>query len=116
MYIVHIKMILRFTFYSVVCVPLHCNILSVSIPPESTQRAAKYTKEQVAEFLKSIGLAQYVNSFLEEGVDGESMSEANDEDLDALGVQSQLDKIKIMVLFKRHVVGKPARLGCNMHL
>ena len=39
------------------------------------------------------------------------MLEANDEDLDALGVQSQLHKIKIMVLFKRHVVGKSARLG-----
>ena len=44
-------------------------------------------------------------------MDGELISEANDEDLDALGVQSQLHKIKIMVLFKRHVVGKSARLG-----
>ena len=100
-------------------VALHYNLRSVIKFPESltlAQRAAKYTKEQVAEFLKSIGLAQYVDSFLEDDVDGELMSEANDEDLDALGVQSQLHKIKIMVLFKRHVVGKSARLGGGREL
>ena len=103
----------KYASYNIICVALHIHY-RFSIPPESltlAECAAKYTKEQVAEFLKTIGLAQYVDSFLENDVDGELMSEANDEDLDALGVQSQLHQIKIMVLFKRHVVGKSARLG-----
>lgn len=76
------------------------------------QQAAKYTPEQVAEFLESIGLGQYVENFQEHEMNGEMMLqlETDDESLEEIGVQSRLHRIKISVLFKRHVLGKTARL------
>lgn len=85
-----------------------CRLLFFT-PPEATD-AAEYTEEQVAEFLKSIGLAQYVEIFQERQVDGGMMLEIDDEILEALGVKSHLHKIKIVVLFKRLLTGKATRL------
>ena len=67
---------------------------------------ARFTPEQVAEFLQSIGLGQYAKSFIENDVNGEMMLEADDDSaLEEIGVESRLHRIKIMVLFKRQVFG-----------
>ena len=74
------------------------------------QHAARYSVEQVGEFLKSIGMGQYVEIFAENEMSGEMMLEADDKDLEEIGVESRLHRIKIMVLFKRYVYGQTAKL------
>lgn len=94
---------------------IHACDCSSPLPEASTTtNAAEYTEEEVAEFLKSIGLAQYVKKFLENEVNGGMMSIIKDEELEELGVQSQLHKIKILVLFKRHLTRKTCRLGISL--
>ena len=73
------------------------------------QHAAGYSVEQVGEFLESIGMSQYVEIFAENEMNGEMMLEADDKDLEEIGVESRLHRIKIMVLFKRYVYGQTAR-------
>ena len=75
------------------------------------QNATEYTPELVAEFLKSVGLEQYTESFIENDISGEMLLEAEDDDWTELGVNSHLHRIKISVLFKRLLLGATARLG-----
>ena len=70
------------------------------------ERAADLTPQQVAEFLDGIGLGQYVQAFLDAGVDGDAMQEVRDNDLKDVGVQSRLHQVKIITLFKRLVSGR----------
>ena len=75
------------------------------------QHAAVYTPELVAEFLRSVGLGQYTESFIENDISGEMLLEAEDDDWTELGVNSHLHRVKISVLFKRLLLGATARLG-----
>lgn len=73
---------------------------------------ADFTPEQVAEFLKHIGLGQYAQSFLDEGVDGETLINTKDPELMSVGVQLRLHQVKIITLFKRIDTGiSPTRFG-----
>jgi hypothetical protein len=70
------------------------------------QQAAQYTPEQVAQFLKSIGLGQYSERFLENNVSGDMIIEMEDADLAEIGsVESRLHQVKIITLFKTLIVG-----------
>lgn len=78
----------------------------------AANRPEDFTPDQVAEFLKSIGLEQYAQSFLDKGVDGEILLETKDTELRDVGVQSRLHQVKIITLFKRLDTGvPPTRFG-----
>lgn len=61
------------------------------------QSAHEFTAECVGKFLKEIGLGNHVASFNEEEIDGDMLLVATDETLQALGVQSATEKLKIKV-------------------
>lgn len=66
----------------------------------------------MAEFLRSVGLEQYVEQFVEADIDGEMLvdvKEADDKMLIQTGVHSPLHRIKIVVLFRRLVQGTTTR-------
>jgi len=59
----------------------------------------------VGDFLTSIGLQQYKTEFVQEKVGGDVLLDADQEFLNAVGVQSDLHCAKIMVLFRRVLEG-----------
>lgn len=85
------------------------------ICPESlslTAQAQKYTSNDVAGFLESVGLGQYMDQFVKDDISGDilvDVKEADDKMLIETGVKSPLHRIKIVVLFKRHVQGASTR-------
>ena len=94
------------------CICVLCTLSHVDSPAESlslTDQAEKYAPEDVAKFLESVGLGQYVERFVEDEISGGVLVEADDEVLMENGVQSPLHRIKIMILFKRLVRGATAR-------
>ena len=81
-------------------------------PLSLTEQAKRYTPEDVAEFLQSVGLGQYAEKFVEDDIRGDMLievEEADDEMLIEAGVQSPLHRIKIMVFFKSLVKGTSTR-------
>ena len=69
------------------------------------QHAKQWTPQNVADFLKKIGMDQYTAMFLEEEVDGPSLLEAGRESFQDVGVESVLDWIRIAVLYRRELQG-----------
>ena len=69
------------------------------------QRAEQWTPENVAEFLKKIGLDQHADRFLEEDVDGPFLLELKRDSFQDLGVETVLDWIRITVLYRRELQG-----------
>ena len=61
--------------------------------------AAEITVQQVADFIRAIGLGQYAEFFIEDEMDGEMMLAASDNDLPDK-VESRLHRVKIITLFK----------------
>ena len=55
-------------------------------------------------------MGQYAEKFMENEMNENMMLIADDDVLEENGVESQLHRIKIMVLFKRYVYGQAARL------
>ena len=81
-------------------------------PLSLTEQAKRYTPEDVAEFLQSVGLGQYAEKFVEDDIRGDMLievEEADDEMLIEAGVQSPLHRIKIMVFFNSLVKGTSTR-------
>ena len=72
----------------------------------NVQREVEYTPEKVAEFLKGIGLSQYIHSFLKEEMNGELLLAVQDDDLMEIGVLFRLHQVKIITVFKRLVTGE----------
>ena len=73
------------------------------------------TVDGVADFLKKIRLSQYVDKFIENGIDGELLENMNLQVLRALDVQSPLHQMKIIHLFSRQLRGTDAKYS-NAHL
>lgn len=88
---------------------MKCFFLSLrylSIAEVSVQeKARKISLEDVASFLASIKLDKYIAAFKENDISGDVLISAKPGDLSELGVKSALDKLKILVGFKRHVEG-----------
>ena len=61
--------------------------------------------QDVTNFLSSIKLDKYSAAFQENNISGDVLISATPDDLSELGVKSALDKLKILVGFKRHVHG-----------
>ena len=92
---------------------------SLSTESLSTRhRATALTPDQVAEFIKSIGLEQYVENFREADMSGGMLLEASDGDLEEIGVESRLHRVKIITLFKRLAFGRtaPWLVQYNIHI
>ena len=69
----------------------------------------------MGEFLKSIDMGQYVETFIQNKMNCNMMLQADDDVLEEIGVQSRLHRIKIMLLFKRHVYGQAARFVDDLY-
>ena len=65
--------------------------------------------QEVLEFLASVGLERYAESFKDAEITGDVLLEAGDEMLGELGVASTLDRLKITMLFKRTLQGAVER-------
>ena len=72
-------------------------------------KARKISVQDVTNFLASIKLDKYTKAFQENDISGDVLIIATPEDLTELGVESALDKLKILVGFKRHVEGTGVR-------
>ena len=78
------------------------------------QSAEEYTAEHVGHFLEEIGLSHHVASFIEQDIDGDFLLEATDETLQALGVKSVAEKLKIKVFMGGSVCCDIASKGVQM--
>ena len=66
-------------------------------------RARTYTPALVGEFLTSIKLDKYRESFISNEVSGDVLLDADDECLTELGVSTALDRVRIMTWFPRRL-------------
>lgn len=69
------------------------------------ENARKLSVQDVTNFLSSIKLDKYKAAFQENEISGDVLISTTPDDLSELGVKSALDKLKILVGFKRHVEG-----------
>ena len=69
------------------------------------QRAQQWSPNNVADFLRRIGLGNYASKFQDEEVDGSILLMANKDTFDELGVKSTLDRVRIIVLYRRELQG-----------
>ncbi len=66
--------------------------------------AKKVSVEQVVEFLQSVQLDQYATTFEESDISGELLMEFQDAELEEMEIDSPLDRLKIVVFFKRFLM------------
>ncbi len=71
---------------------------------ELLELAKKVSVEQVVEFLISVQLDQYATTFEESEINGELLLEFRDEELEEMEIDSPLDRLKIVVFFKRYLL------------
>ena len=71
------------------------------------QLARQYNSEGVGNFVTSIGLSGYAKLFEDNGLSGDALMECTDEDLEDLGIESALSRLKIMILFRRQLHARP---------
>lgn len=87
----------------------------VSIAEVSVQeKARKISVQDVINFLASIKLDKYIAAFQESDISGDVLISAKPDDLVELGVESALDKLKILVGFKRYVEGTGVKFTTSM--
>lgn len=68
--------------------------------PELQRSSRPVTVNDVCEWLKKIGMSQYVDKFAEEEVDGQLLAELEKDDLPDLGVVKPLHQKKILLKIK----------------
>ena len=86
-----------FMLITIVCIRLHHFL---SFEGDKRMLVCQLTPNDVADYLRSLKLDQYVETFLENDVDGEMMNEIiNESTLEALDVQKK-DRLKIKFKFK----------------
>ena len=59
----------------------------------------------MANFVTSIGYSNYAELFEENDFSGDALIESTDEDLEDLGIESALARLKIIILFRRELEG-----------
>ena len=69
------------------------------------QRIQQWSPNNVANFLRRIGLGNYASKFQDEEVDGSTLLMASKDAFEELGVKSALDRVRIMVLYQRELQG-----------
>lgn len=74
---------------------------------ELEQLALSYSCDDVAKFLQSMGLDQYIDTFQTATIDGELLVAAKDIELRDLGVSNPLHCFKIQYFFKRLLLKTP---------
>ncbi len=89
-------------------------LLSFLPPGDCLEELARgYTFEAVSKFLLNNNLSQYSEMFLTEEISGDVLYSANSELLLELGVAKALDRMKIMVLFRRVLVDGVAKYNTD---
>lgn len=73
------------------------------------QKARKLSIQDVSNFLASIKLDQYITNFEEFEISGDVLLDINSANLLELGVDSALDRLRILVGFRRHLEGGGVR-------
>ncbi len=81
---------------------IHCP--SPLIDEELLELAKKVSVEQVVEFLTNVQLDQYATTFEENDINGEILLQFQDEELEEIEIDSPLDRLKIVVFFKRYLL------------
>lgn len=71
-----------------------------------TAQAKGLTAEDVGDFLRSIGLPQYVETFVSNGIDGETLLSLDDNDLKELEVEKRFQRKKILIKYKTFLENK----------
>ena len=71
-----------------------------------TAQAKGLTAEDVGDFLRSIVLPQYVENFVSNGIDGETLLGLDDNDLKELGVEKGFQRKKILIKYKTFLENK----------
>lgn len=63
--------------------------------------ASKLNPEDISDYLRYLKLDQYVEEFLNNEVDGDTMYDINDDILESMSVDTKKDRIKIKSKFKQ---------------
>ena len=71
--------------------------------------AKAYTLDDVLDFLHTIRMDQYIQTFRDERFDGILLVAAGDDELKDLGISSHFHRFKIQFLFKRTLQSTPIR-------
>ena len=89
-----------------VCTPMP-SLHNFPITEKSTSAKAKgLTVEDVGAFLQSIGLPQYVETFVSNGIDGETLLGLDDNDLKELEVEKGFQRKKILIKYQTFLENK----------
>ena len=79
--------------------------LTSQVKEEEMQRRAKtHTHADVVTFLEGRGLSRYAKLFEEFDINGELLIQFHDDELRDIGIESALDRLRIVTYFRRHVV------------
>lgn len=77
------------------------------------EKARKVTVQDVANYLSSIKMDKYVPNFTEFDISGDVLLAMKSSELSELGVESALDKVKILVGFRRHLEGGTVKFSVS---
>ena len=66
----------------------------------------EYSAEDVASFLKRIGMESYVETFLHDDITGQDLLAASDDLLTELGVTAARDRLKLRKEFNKTIIKK----------
>ena len=69
----------------------------------SEEKAGNLTAEGVGQFLKEIKLEKFVELFIENGIDGETLIAFDDKDLEDMGIEKKYERTKILKKFKNYL-------------
>ena len=76
-------------------------------------KARKVTVQDVANYLSSIKMDKYIPTFQEYEISGDVLLAMKSSDLSDIGVESALDKVKILVGFRQHLEGGTAKFSVS---
>ena len=77
------------------------------------EKARKVSVKDVSAFLASNKLDKYIQAFEENEVSGDILLDLNSSGLSELGVESALDKLRILVGFRRYLEGGGMRFSVS---
>ena len=80
-------------------------LISATVKETAEQRIRQWSPNNVADFLRRIGLGDYASKFQDEEVDGSTLLMASKDTFEELGVKSTLDRVRIIVFYQRELQG-----------
>ena len=94
---------------------IYCYIMCSSFTDNESieEKARKVTVHGIADFLVSIKLDKYIPAFKEYDISGDVLVAIKSTELSELGVESALDKVKILVGFRRYLKGGVVKFSAS---